>query len=95
MIRRDERNLGGRRGLWHYVALVAFGSTAYIGAFTAGALAAPQLSGQAATSKCAASGVASSRPASTRTTDWPWRIGSPQPTQVWPVASCMGSMVAS
>lgn len=37
-------------GLWRYVAIVAFASTAYIGAFTAGALAAPQLSGERATS---------------------------------------------
>lgn len=37
-------------GLWRYVAVVAFASTAYIGAFTAGALAAPQLSGERATS---------------------------------------------
>ena len=37
-------------GLWRYVAIVAFASTAYIGAFTAGALAAPQLTGERATS---------------------------------------------
>lgn len=37
-------------GLWRYVAVVAFASTAYIGAFTAGALAAPQITGERATS---------------------------------------------